>query len=39
MLTGVTERREIEALAEPERPLAVAADATELAAMLDSIEG
>jgi hypothetical protein len=38
MLTGVTTPDDIEALAVHERPLAVAADAAELAARLESIE-
>jgi 4-nitrophenyl phosphatase len=39
MLTGVSNRGDVEALADHERPRAVAADAKELAAILDSIEG
>ena len=35
MLTGVAKRDEVDALADHERPMAVAADATELAAILD----
>ena len=37
MLTGVTTRAELEALAADERPTAVAADAAELAAVLDRL--
>jgi 4-nitrophenyl phosphatase len=39
MLTGITGPDDVEALPEHERPTAVAADATELAAILDSIPG
>jgi len=39
MLTGVTKKGEVDALADHEQPRAVAADANELAAILDSIEG
>ena len=39
MLTGVAKRDDVDALADHERPMAVAADATELAAILDSIPG
>ena len=39
MLTGVASRDDVEALADRPQPMAVAADATELAAILDSIEG
>jgi 4-nitrophenyl phosphatase len=38
MLTGVTKSGDIEALADHERPMAVAADAVALTAILDSIE-
>ena len=37
MLTGVTTRAQVEALPDDERPTAVAADADELAAALDTI--
>ena len=39
MLTGVTTVGEVDALADHERPMAVAADATALAGLLDSISG
>ena len=39
MLTGVTTRAEVDALAADERPTAVAADAAELAAVLDRLAG
>jgi HAD superfamily hydrolase (TIGR01450 family) len=39
MLTGVTTRAEVDALAPEQRPAAVAADAAELAEILDSIAG
>jgi 4-nitrophenyl phosphatase len=39
MLTGVAKRDDVAALADDDRPMAVAADATELAAILDSIGG
>jgi 4-nitrophenyl phosphatase len=39
MLTGVTGRAEVDALAEDARPDAVAADAQELAAALDALSG
>ncbi len=39
MLTGVTTREEIDALADHERPAHVAADAAELAAILESMAG
>jgi hypothetical protein len=39
MLTGVTKRHEVEALAADERPTTIAADATQLAAVLESISG
>ena len=38
MLTGITTRADVDALPESERPTAVAADATELAAALDQLE-
>ena len=37
MLTGVTTRAQIDALPVAERPTAVAADATELAAILERL--
>jgi 4-nitrophenyl phosphatase len=39
MLTGVSTREEVEALPVDERPTAVAADATELAAALEALSG
>ena len=39
MLTGVTSREDVEALPDAERPTAVAADAAELAAVLDRLAG
>ena len=39
MLTGVTTREEVDKLAADERPTAVAADAAELAAVLDRLAG
>jgi HAD superfamily hydrolase (TIGR01450 family) len=39
MLTGVSTREHVEALPDDERPTAVAADATELAAALESLAG
>jgi ribonucleotide monophosphatase NagD (HAD superfamily) len=39
MLTGVTGRAEVDALADDARPDAVAADAQELAAALDALSG
>jgi len=39
MLTGVTTPDQVEQLAPHERPMAVAADASELAALLDSMQG
>ncbi len=39
MLTGVTKSGDIDALPDHERPKAVAADATALAAILDAIPG
>ena len=38
MLTGITSRADVDALPDSERPTAVAADATELAAALDQLE-
>ena len=39
MLTGVTSREELDALPAADRPIAVAADATELAAALAQLAG
>jgi ribonucleotide monophosphatase NagD (HAD superfamily) len=39
MLTGVSTRQELEALPDHQRPTEVAADADELAAALDRLDG